>query len=382
MSKRQYDINRYFEIKGNPLSKVGVFPYLGKSIGADEPDKIYYVYRPAEELASKETIDSFKLIPWVDDHDMIGIDVPGTMSADEKGVCGIVGEDVYFSNGVLYGNIKCFSKKLADQIDSGKRELSLGYRCTYEKESGSYNGQAYDYIQRGMIGNHVASVQRGRMGPDVRVLDGMTFDNMELDSNMTEKKQDGLKADALDARIGEIEKTVAATATAIDGLNKTLSELIEKQKKAASDEDEVKKEKAENEEDDEKADKAEDASIAALNKTIREQAAIIDGLKKAADALPEKIMKDVADKAALVKRVEKHIGSFDSDNMTVDGVAKYAAEKLGLKVGEGMERAALDGYLSALDAASGKVVNILPAGAKGNSGTAAPKSISAFSKRG
>lgn len=40
MSAQTTDINGYVEIKGNPLSKVGVFPYLGREIGAPEPDRM------------------------------------------------------------------------------------------------------------------------------------------------------------------------------------------------------------------------------------------------------------------------------------------------------------------------------------------------------
>ena len=34
---RRYDGNGWFEIAANPLSKVGVFPYTGASIGAPDP---------------------------------------------------------------------------------------------------------------------------------------------------------------------------------------------------------------------------------------------------------------------------------------------------------------------------------------------------------
>ena len=51
---KQVDHNDFWYIKDNPLSKVGVFPYLGKQISSElEPDKIYQVYRPAEELLSE-----------------------------------------------------------------------------------------------------------------------------------------------------------------------------------------------------------------------------------------------------------------------------------------------------------------------------------------
>src|SRR6188474_2789733 len=59
-SARKTDLNGWTEIKGNPLSKVGVFPYLGKQISPKlEPDKTYWVYRPEEELSHPDCINSF-----------------------------------------------------------------------------------------------------------------------------------------------------------------------------------------------------------------------------------------------------------------------------------------------------------------------------------
>ena len=50
-SAREHDINGWAEIKGNPISKVGVFPYSGQQIAPDlEPDKIYNVFRSEKEL--------------------------------------------------------------------------------------------------------------------------------------------------------------------------------------------------------------------------------------------------------------------------------------------------------------------------------------------
>ena len=57
---KKVDHNDYWYIKDNPLSKVGVFPYLGRQISEDlEHDKIYQVLRPEEELNSQKTLDRF-----------------------------------------------------------------------------------------------------------------------------------------------------------------------------------------------------------------------------------------------------------------------------------------------------------------------------------
>ena len=104
-TKRKYDVNGWPEIKDNPISKVGVFPYLGSSIGAPDPNKIYMVYRSEQALSSPEAIESFKLVPWVDDHTMLGALEEGFTPAERKGIHGVTGEDVYFSEGTLYANL-------------------------------------------------------------------------------------------------------------------------------------------------------------------------------------------------------------------------------------------------------------------------------------
>ena len=38
MSARQTDLNGFIEVKGNPISKVGVFPYLGAQLGKTGAD--------------------------------------------------------------------------------------------------------------------------------------------------------------------------------------------------------------------------------------------------------------------------------------------------------------------------------------------------------
>ncbi len=56
-TSRIEDFNGWPEIKGNPLSKVGIFEYSGAQISPQlDPNKIYKVYRPEEELSNSECI--------------------------------------------------------------------------------------------------------------------------------------------------------------------------------------------------------------------------------------------------------------------------------------------------------------------------------------
>ncbi|KAG0013625.1 hypothetical protein BGZ81_000922 [Podila clonocystis] len=277
MTHRAIDTNGWVEIRDNPLSKVGVFPYMGRSIGAPEPDRIYRVYRPEEELSHPNCIESFRLLPWVDEHAMLGDEESGYTAPETKGIHGVIGEDVYYEGGVLKGNIKIFSESLAALIQSGKRELSAGYRCQYEFTTGQYNGQHYDAIQRTIRGNHLASVKEGRMGPDVAVLDHMkfTFDAKELmmadEKNPTAQDEDVSLAEVVKQLIPLVQALVGRTPAVADDeditpTNKTdLNQTpVEDDDMPPSMDDEKETEEGEEEKDDDETAQAMDAAIRVL----------------------------------------------------------------------------------------------------------------------
>lgn len=167
--KKHVDHNGYWYIENNPISRTGVFPYLGKQISDElEPDKVYQVYRPADELFSPEAMASFELMPLVDEHTMLGKDY---MPAEQKGIDGVLGEKIGRSGDMLTADIKIYSESLKDEIRNGKKELSMGYFCDYDLTPGTYKGQHYDAVQRNLRGNHIALVDKGRMGREVRVMD-------------------------------------------------------------------------------------------------------------------------------------------------------------------------------------------------------------------
>jgi hypothetical protein len=170
------DKNEFWFYEGTPISKAGVFQYLGKQISSDlEPNKIYNVYRPLNELNNKNTIESFKLLPLVDGHG----------DPKEKELHGTSGENVYFQGDKLKADLKVFSNDLQDTIANGKKEISIGYACRYEKKRGQYQGQPFDYIQRDIRGNHIALVEKGRSGEEVAVFDSKisNFDLLSKDMN-------------------------------------------------------------------------------------------------------------------------------------------------------------------------------------------------------
>lgn len=346
-SKREEDVNGWIEIRDNPLTKVGVFPYSGAQISSDLiPDKIYMVYRPAEELEDEECIESFKLIPWTDEHAMLGSSENGLLPAEQKGIHGVIGEEVYFDGEYLRGNVKVFSEHLTDKIESGKKELSAGYRCVYDLVQGTYNGIKYDAIQRKLRANHLALVHEGRSGADVSVQDTMRFtmDTKELIAMSKKKyaKDEGLEISSPEAEAeekNEMEKLA-------DRLAK-LEEMCSKLMGNAADEDEDEDEKKEPEED-EMIDRPNvvEASMKDEDEVKKELKEVSDSLAQLKATGFKSVLREIARRDALAAQLSNHIGTFDHACKTLDEVVKYGVTKLGLKASPGQEQAMLDGWLA------------------------------------
>lgn len=366
-SARLYDHNGFIKIIDNPLSKVGIFPYSGRSIGAPDPDRVYMVYRPEEELSDPNCIESFKLTPWLDEHEMVG-EAGGFTPVEEKIVKGVIGERVYFDSEsrMLKGDIKLFSDRLADEIDSGiKKELSAGYRCMYEFSSGVFENQPYDVIQRQIRGNHLASVHQGRMGPDVAVRDHLTFTFDAKEHTMADetKKEEGKDAEEMSLQdltkmVREWMPKVQAFMEAMGGGEK--SETYggggldaEKDRKAGEEtrdskgkDESEKEEKADKEAKDaeEKETKEKDAKDRAA-KDAEEKEAKEKDMKDSKGMDMQEIVRDLAQRTKMAERVSGFVGTFDASEMTAQQVAEYGVKKLGIPCVKGAERVALDAYL-------------------------------------
>lgn len=334
-SSRIMDMNGFFEVPDNPISLVGVFPYSGGMLqgmyrvnddGEREdvqvdPSKIYNVYRPADELGSPECIESFRLLPFIDNHEMLG---KGATPAERKGIHGVTGDGVRFDEtfgegGGLLANLKVFSESMADLIDAGKVELSCGYRCEYEFAPGTYNGVEYDAVQRNIRGNHLALVDEGRMGKSVAVLDSMvfTFDAKEHFDMEEENK-------VADAEPVTLESLAAQVAQLMEFMQK-LKPLEEEEHGALDEEEEEAEPEAKAEDEDEEPAKPAGMDAAEIKRSV---------------------MQEIAKRDALYGKLSPVIGAFDHAEKSLDEVAKYGVKKLGITCSEGEELATLNGYLA------------------------------------
>lgn len=321
MTLRQKDINGYLLIKDNPISKVGVFPYLGKEIGAPEPERVYSVYRPESELSDPEALASFNLLPFIDDHEFLG---DGGTPAEKKGVQGSTGESAAFDFPYLKNSIRVYSDFLKGQIDGGKTELSPSYRCEYDFTPGSFDGVQYDAIQRNIRGNHLALVQKGRTGPDVKVLDTypVTCDTAEYVHMNENQPFTEAQLEALKALIAE---AMAAAAVVEDATAPPKDPAGDPDAEAAS------------------AAAKEAAALAA--KEAEDKAAQAASTADSIAKMQAAIITKLNDRDALAKRLVPHVGVFDSAQMlSAEDVAIYGCKKLGITASDS-HRAVLEGFL-------------------------------------
>ncbi len=337
------DKNGFVLIEDNPISMAGVFDYLGSSISPDlEPDRVYKVWRPEEELNNQATIDSFKLSPWIPFHEMLG---KSFTPAEEVGIQGVTGEKVYFKDGTLYSNLKLFGSNLKDAIKSGLKELSCGFACSWDIKSGvTPDGKSYDVVQRNIFGNHLASVQQGRMGKRVAVaMDKAVFALDSIDFKLKPNGEDMLTKEdlkvAMDAAIEPVQK-------ALDEANKKIGEL---EKKA---EDMDKGEKDEKTAEDMEGEKKKEAADKEKSEAMDAAIAKFESLEKEVKTLKSTamdgnaVMKAFAETQNLKAQLGKFAGSIPADLVTKSDVSKYAVEKLGIACDSGGEVTAIQGFLA------------------------------------
>ena len=348
-SHRKKDDNGFLIITQNPIAKAGVFEYLKSEILPDfkGDDGLVRVYRPFEAL--KKAKDSFANKPIKLTHKWVGDEAntaDGAISSEIK---------ADEANGYLIADLIIYNPELIAKIESGEVvELSPAYTGEVLANSGRYDGEDYDFTQSVDCVNHLAVVESGRSGSDLRILDEkpkrkdekMNLNKFkdELAKLVTKFKDEGeepVKAEDSDVatKLLEIAKSEMGEAEKIAKINELLSV---KDENCVEDSEDEPKPVEDNEpvEDDEPTaietkDEGEDesqveAKIAEIvNEAIdKKLSAFQDSLKSEA----KKIQDSYAE-------VSKALGSqFDYTNKSASEIYKLGYELLsGKTLGEGVD---------------------------------------------
>ena len=284
-SARHYDDNGFLIVDSTVITKAAVNPYYGKeipdyeSLGL-EPEKIYNMLRdPAELEKGMHTLGEKQLLI---KHIFVSADEP-----QKESIAGTIGSNLEMVGDDVKGSLTVWDKEAINLIESGKlAELSASYFYDPVMKSGTFNGQPYDGIMTNIRGNHVALVERGRIGRDALVADALPKLmelNMKLKKGAAAKVNlaakailvaKGLAADA-DLTPDEIKELITVVA---ENIEPTAEDTEEAEKlEGATDEDEkeeVAKDTDETEtadDEDEEAEKAEpEVKKAAMDAAIKQ----------------------------------------------------------------------------------------------------------------
>lgn len=141
-------------------TRVGVFLYRREDGGLRRE------LRLPEEVFKPDSLKTIRAIPVTNDHPATLI----TRNDAKEFMVGTTGSDVFPSDDKYVDiDVNLFDGQTIDAVEAGKQEVSCGYVCDMDETPGVWNGETYDVIQRNIVYNHVAVVQKGRAGPEVRL---------------------------------------------------------------------------------------------------------------------------------------------------------------------------------------------------------------------
>ena len=249
-SNREKDANGFLHVKNCHCTKVQIAQYLGSEISNDLiPDKVYNVFRPEEELNKADTIQSLNGVPLQLEHHDDTAEKPAQYTR-----IGATGTDAVFEYPYLSNSLHFFNQKAIDLIESGEKcELSIGYDCEIHKESGEFEGVPYDFVQRNIKIQHVALVECGRAGADVKVSDSK---EIILNSEKNEVKQ--MDKEKLLQLINELVKAGASEEEIKAKIDELTADACEDEDEVEVETEEVKTEEPDTEDVEEQEQEASD----------------------------------------------------------------------------------------------------------------------------
>lgn len=146
-----------------PIARIGTYKYLREELGL-EGSGIVDVYRTADEVFDETAIASFEGKAFTDTHPSVDV-TADNWSIYGKGDIRNVRRGKGDKSHLLLADIMVRDPIVINEIRSGaKREISAGYECEYVERDGKI-------YQTKIRGNHVALVQAGRAGSQVKIYD-------------------------------------------------------------------------------------------------------------------------------------------------------------------------------------------------------------------
>lgn len=241
-----------------PIARTGQMLYGDHEVPIEPGgDGLIRIERVADEVFRAETLASFQGKPVTLDHpdEFVG---PSNWSVLAKGVTQNVRRGTGIEDDFVFADLLITDQRAIEVVRSGLREVSCGYEADYEQVEPGRG------VQRNIVGNHVALVERGRCGPRCSIGDKETTMTTKTKRTFLDRILTAFKAQdqaALDEAIAEGKKALdggdnddddegkgktgdAGTAKALDAILKRLNAMDADIKAIKAKDEESEEEKA------------------------------------------------------------------------------------------------------------------------------------------
>jgi hypothetical protein len=142
-------------------TRVGVFKYY-------KPDgTVFKELRLPEEVFNEDSMATLAGVPVTNRHPSKLVDKENA----RKYMIGFTSDQIINREDKFLDTFVTITDALViDEVEKkGLREVSCGYTCELDFQKGVYDGEEYDAIQRNIRYNHLAVVDKGRAGPQVKL---------------------------------------------------------------------------------------------------------------------------------------------------------------------------------------------------------------------
>lgn len=202
----------YLAVNARVARAGNVQTYLGSEVGRPDIHSVA-VFRPESEVFNKDTLASFAHRPVTLGHPLIPVTADNWASVAKGWTDGEVARDGEFVRVPML----LADSSLIHAIDSGTRQISVGYDCQIDWTPGvSSNGERYDARQTQIRGNHVAIVEAARGGPELRIGDSVMPTSPLIDERTGFVDQSLIDAEAAKPQYDAFRGRIAPNGTPLD----------------------------------------------------------------------------------------------------------------------------------------------------------------------
>ncbi len=170
MSKtvKRFDLSQMTAVERTPqgflrapayLTRTGVFKYRM----AD--GSLLRELRHPDEVFNDDALKTLRGVPVTNDHppEMV------TPTNVKQYMVGFTADGVEREGNKLRTVMTITDEQCITDVEKGRQQVSCGYTCELDETPGVFDGEEYDVVQRKIVYNHVAVVDRGRAGPEIRI---------------------------------------------------------------------------------------------------------------------------------------------------------------------------------------------------------------------